>query len=44
LEQRLDAAPLLPFLLSVQFHPERLVRRDPRFLELFRDFIKACSA
>lgn len=34
----------LPFLLSVQFHPERLVRRHREFLKLFRGFIEACAA
>jgi putative glutamine amidotransferase len=34
---------LLPYLLSVQFHPERLVRAHPEFLELFRSFTAACA-
>ncbi len=34
---------LLPYLLAVQFHPERLVGRHPEFLELFRSFILACA-
>jgi putative glutamine amidotransferase len=33
----------LPFLMSVQFHPERLYDRYPPFLELFRDFVEACG-
>lgn len=35
---------LLPYLLAVQFHPERLVRQVPEFLELFRSFIQACAS
>jgi putative glutamine amidotransferase len=34
---------LLPYLLSVQFNPERLVKAHPEFLELFRGFIAASS-
>jgi putative glutamine amidotransferase len=34
---------LLPFLLSVQFHPERLWARHAEHLELFRVFIQACG-
>ncbi len=33
----------LPFLQSVQFHPERLYDRYPKFRELFRSFIRASS-
>ena len=33
----------LPYLQSVQFHPERLYDRYPKFLELFRSFVRACS-
>ena len=33
----------LPFLQSVQFHPERLYDRYPKFAELFRAFIRAAS-
>lgn len=32
----------LPFLQSVQFHPERLYDRYPAFAELFRAFVRAC--
>ena len=31
-----------PFLLGMQFHPERLWERYPEFLKPFRAFIKAC--
>jgi putative glutamine amidotransferase len=33
---------ILPYLLAVQFHPERLVGAHPEFLELFRSFTEAC--
>ncbi len=32
------------FCCAVQFHPERLVKRAPEFLNLFRDFVKACRS
>lgn len=33
---------LLPYLLSVQFHPERLFERQAEHLRLFRTFVRAC--
>jgi len=35
---------LLPFLLSVQFHPERLIDRHPEHRAIFEAFIQACIA
>jgi putative glutamine amidotransferase len=32
----------LPFLVSVQFHPERLIHRGIEFLRLFETFVQAC--
>ena len=42
LELRPGAARMLPFLLSVQFHPERLVDRYPEHRAIFRMFTQAC--
>jgi putative glutamine amidotransferase len=33
----------LPWLVAVQFHPERLFEQQDVFLELFRSFIRACE-
>ncbi len=33
----------LPFYLSVQFHPERLVQRHDRYRAIFRKFVEACT-
>jgi len=43
LELRPEDAGLMPYLLGVQFHPERLTRGRPEFNELFRGFVQACS-
>lgn len=42
LELKPGAARMLPFLLSVQFHPERLVDRYPGHQAIFRAFVLAC--
>lgn len=34
----------LPFLVSVQFHPERLADRYPPHRAIFRAFVRACAA
>ena len=39
---RPGAAQMLPFLLSVQFHPERLADRYPEHQAIFRAFTRAC--
>ena len=33
----------LPWLLAVQFHPERLAARNVAHREIFRSFVRACS-
>ena len=43
LELRPGAVNMLPFLLSVQFHPERLVDRYREHRAIFRGFIQACA-
>jgi putative glutamine amidotransferase len=42
LELKPSAARMLPFLLSVQFHPERLVDRYPEHQAIFSGFTMAC--
>ena len=39
-----EVAELLPFLLSVQFHAERLVDRYPAHRAIFKAFARACAA
>jgi putative glutamine amidotransferase len=41
-ELKPEAIHLLPFLLTVQFHPERLARRYPKHRAIFQTFISAC--
>ncbi len=43
LELRPADGHLLPFLLAVQFHPERLFGRHEEHLRLFRSFAGACT-
>ena len=42
LELKPSAQHCLPFLLSVQFHPERLLDRHPEHAAIFAAFINAC--
>lgn len=42
MELTAEARGMLPYLLAVQFHPERLFARHAEHLELFRTFIRAC--
>jgi gamma-glutamyl-gamma-aminobutyrate hydrolase PuuD len=37
-----EGARQLPWLLAVQFHPERLVKRYPAHREIFLAFTRAC--
>ena len=43
LELRPEDAGIMPYLLGVQFHPERLTRGYPEYGELFRSFTEACA-
>jgi len=43
LEQDPAASPQLPFLVAVQFHPERLYDRMPVWQALFRGFVRASA-
>jgi len=43
LELKPGAARMLPFLLGVQFHPERLVKRHREHRAIFAAFVQACA-
>ena len=43
MELKPEASGLLPFLLSVQFHPERLADRYADHRAIFQAFVKACK-
>jgi len=43
MELRPEAVKLLPFLLAVQFHPERLAEKHAEHRAIFRRFIQACT-
>jgi len=43
MELRPGAASKMPFLLSVQFHPERLVQRHARHRAIFSKFVAICA-
>ena len=42
MELKPEAAHLLPYFLTVQFHPERLAARYPEHQALFNSFTRAC--
>lgn len=42
MELKPEAGPMLPFLLAIQFHPERLVDRYPGHRAIFQAFTRAC--
>ncbi len=42
MELKPEFAAAMPFLLAVQFHPERLLEKGNHYLEIFRSFVKAC--
>jgi putative glutamine amidotransferase len=43
MELKPECAGLVPFLLSVQFHPERLVQKHARYRAIFENFVSACA-
>lgn len=43
MELKSDCSAMLPFLLSVQFHPERLVQKHARYRAIFEKFVTACA-
>ncbi len=42
MELKREEARLLPYLMTVQFHPERLAARYPEHQALFNRFVRAC--
>ena len=43
MELKPELARQLPFMLSVQFHPERLVHKHARYKAIFKKFVEACG-
>jgi putative glutamine amidotransferase len=43
MELKTECSAMLPFLLSVQFHPERLVQKHARYRAIFERFVTACG-
>ena len=42
MELKPHSAMQMPFLLSVQFHPERLTHKHARYRAIFERFVAAC--
>jgi putative glutamine amidotransferase len=43
MELKPEFAAQMPFLLSVQFHPERLMQKHARYRAIFEKFVAACA-
>jgi putative glutamine amidotransferase len=43
MELKTECSEMLPFFLSVQFHPERLVQKHARYRAFFDNFVAACA-
>jgi putative glutamine amidotransferase len=43
MELKPELAAWLPFFLSVQFHPERLMQKQARYRAIFEQFVAACA-
>jgi putative glutamine amidotransferase len=43
MELKSECSAMLPFMLSLQFHPERLVEKHARYRAIFEKFIAACA-
>ena len=43
MELKSELSGTLPFLLSVQFHPERLVQKHKRYRAIFETFVTTCA-
>jgi putative glutamine amidotransferase len=43
MELKPEKARVLPFFLTVQFHPERLVQKHARYRAIFEKFVAACA-
>jgi len=43
MELKPELAAWLPFFLSVQFHPERLMQKQARYRVIFEQFVAACA-